>query len=136
MKMITVYRLQDDTERVQQIQKATLTTPNFGIQQTHGLLGSSDWWNNIEVSKLPVHTLRGVISRVYMGSMGDWPTFQITADDGNTESFTRECHSKEQDAEFLEGRRVEIDYVWQQLRSIEAVSPSVKIILEIRIQET
>ena len=38
-----LYRLRDDIEQIDRIQKATLTTEEFGIANTHGLLGSDEW---------------------------------------------------------------------------------------------
>ena len=40
MTMMTeVYSLKDDRDLVRSVQKATLETKDFGIQQTHGLFG-------------------------------------------------------------------------------------------------
>jgi hypothetical protein len=74
--MIVVYRLRDDTTRIDAVQQATRTTENFGIEPTDGMFGSDEWWHNIEAGRLPVHTLKGTIKDVYMGSMGDWPEFK------------------------------------------------------------
>lgn len=135
--MVIVYKLRDDVEYIKQVQKATLECNDFGIQQTHGLFGSPNWWKNIEEGKLPVHTLRGTISRGYMGSMGDWPEFQVTnQDDASTESFTRRCHTRDQDAEYQVGRKIEIDYVWQKFKERSFFgSIDTKVILEIRIYD-
>ena len=137
--MITVYSLRKDTQRVEQVQKATLTTKDFGIQPTHGLFGSPDWWRNIENGELPVQTLRGIISRVYMGSMGDWPEFQVASEDnGITESFTRMFHKREQDAAYQVGKKIEVDYVWQKIkkRLRQGASIDTKVNLENRIDIT
>ncbi len=111
-----VYDLRSDQERVSLTQKATLTTTDFGIEQTHGLFGSDVWWQEIEVGNLPIHTISGTITRVYMGSMNDWPEFEITEEDGTTSNWTRESNSKEQADLYLCGRKAEIDYVVQHLR--------------------
>jgi hypothetical protein len=80
--MEIVYNLRDDHEKVAAIQEATLRTSDFGIEPTHGLLGSREWWSAIESGRLPLQTLRGTISQLYMGSMGDWPSFELTTEDG------------------------------------------------------
>ncbi len=134
--MTTVYSLRNDTQSIEGTQEATLTSKKFGLQQTHGLFGSPEWWRNIDNGKLPVQTLRGVISRVYMGSMGDWPEFEVTSEDGaRSESFTRMCHTREQDAEYQVGRKIEVDYVWQKFKKSLSAGPATdtEIILEIRI---
>ena len=108
----TVYELERDEERIRRVQRATLTTTDFGIQQTHGLYGSEEWWKNIRSGVLPLHRLTGVITKVYMGSMRDWPEFRMRAES----AWTRYAHTKEQDRLYVVGRRVEIDYVVQRFK--------------------
>lgn len=133
--MIIVYRLQEDLKHIELVQKATLSTTDFGIRQTHGLFGSKEWWAKIAAGDLQQHTLRGVISRVYMGSMGDWPEFKIKSADGAEESFTRECSRPEVADAFQEGRGVEIDYVWQKHKTALLGTTDTRVVLEIRISE-
>lgn len=74
--MKTIYRLADDADRIARIQKATVSTTDFGIVETHGLLGSKEWWAKIASGELPRQTLSGTITKVYTGSMGYvrlWP---------------------------------------------------------------
>ncbi len=114
--MDAVYQLKHDADRVAAIQKATLATKEFGIEPTHGLLGSREWWSEIESGRLPVHRLRGMIGRVYMGNMNDWPGFELVTAEGQKSSWTREANSKEQAARYVVGRSIEIDYVAQRHR--------------------
>jgi len=51
-----------------------------------------------------------------MGSMGDWPEFQMVSESGEVSQWTREVNLKEQDALYLVGQRVEVDYVLQRHR--------------------
>ena len=111
-----VYRLQADTERVAAIQRATLTTEHSGIEPTHGLVGSDEWWRNIETGRLPLQTLRGTISRVYMASMNDWPEFEVRSESGELSKWTRESSTADLDQAYAPGRTVEIDYVVQRHR--------------------
>lgn len=115
--MIIVYRLKEDQRHIDQIQKATRTTENFGIEPTHGMFGSDEWWQNVESGQLPIHTLRGIIRDVYMGSMGDWPEFKMMSDTGEESTWTRWMQSAEQDQFYRVGARIEIDFVWQQSRA-------------------
>lgn len=132
--METVYSLREDHEKVAAIQKATLTTSEFGIEPTHGLLGSREWWSAIESGRLPLQTLRGTVSQVYMGSMGDWPSFELTTEDGEKSTWTREANSKEQAARYAVGLRVEIDFVVQRHRSASwDGGAETKVVLAIRI---
>ncbi len=93
--MNIVYRLRDNREFITSVQKASLTTKEFGIEPTDGLFGSAEWWSRVESGQLASHTLRGCISRIYMGSMNDWPEFELTSDDGEKSRWTREANSKE-----------------------------------------
>jgi hypothetical protein len=111
-----VYRFRDDTERVSAIQRATLTTDHAGIEPTHGLVGSDEWWRNIETGRLPLQTVRGTISRVYMASMNDWPEFEVRADAGELSRWTRESNTADLGRAYAPGRLVEVDYVIQKHR--------------------
>lgn len=111
--LTTVYSLAADTEQVEAIQKATLTTEEFGIQQTHGLFGSPEWWQQISDGNLQLHTARGHITRVYMGSMGDWPAFKMATASGEELTWTRMATSKELSVLYREGAVVEVQYVIQ-----------------------
>lgn len=129
------YRLRDNAKHIAQVQKATLTTDNFGIEPTDGLFGSDEWWNRIATGKLRVNTLRGTITERFMGSMGDWPEIRVVSDTGEKSSWTREVNNREQDALYRVGRRIEIDYVLQRhRRKSSAPNSEHKIVLEIRVQ--
>ena len=134
--MQTVYRLKDDWQHIERVQHATLTTKDFGLQPTHGLFGSEDWWNRIETRELQLHTLKGVITKVYMGSMNDWPMFAIKDAAGHEEHFTREANSSEQGSFYKQECIAEIDYVWQTARrGFWNKGADRKIIVEIRVKE-
>jgi hypothetical protein len=132
--MKIAYRLKDNPQHIAQVQKATLTTNEFGIEPTHGLFGSSEWWNRIADGDLPVHTLRGTITERFMGGMGDWPELRVLSDAGEKSTWTRDVNRKEQDALYRVGRRIEIDYVLQRhRRKLAKQDAEHKVVLEIRI---
>jgi len=118
------------------MQKATLTTEQFGIELTHGLIGTEEWWSKIRSGELRVHTLRGRISRMYMGSMGDWPEFTLTTLEGESSSWTREAANTELSKLYVEGRDVELDYVLQHHRkkSLDG-GAEIKLVLAIRVAD-
>ena len=62
--MTTVYQLTQDNDFTQNVQRATKTTEEFGIEPTHGLFGSPEWWARIQSGELPIQTLRGTMARV------------------------------------------------------------------------
>jgi hypothetical protein len=114
----TVYDLHDDPDHVPAVQRATLTTREFGIEPTHGLFGSDEWWQQIARGTLPLETLKGTITRVYMGSMGDWPEFEMTCANGSSHAFTRfqTLDDGSRDDLYRNGRSIEVSFVWQECR--------------------
>jgi hypothetical protein len=75
------------------------------------LFGSPEWWQHIQDGTLPVHHLKGTISRVYMGSMNDWPEFTVQSDTGKESSWSRYANEPEFAKFYTVGRAIEIDYV-------------------------
>jgi hypothetical protein len=136
--MHIVYRLREDGRSIALAQQVTLYSAE-GLKPTHGLLGSDQWWENIAVGILPMHTLLGTISRVYMTGHNDFPEFEVLSDAGELSSWVRESSSPELDDMYRVGRRVEIDYVIQQSRPsrIPDVPDDLerKIVLEVRIED-
>jgi hypothetical protein len=129
-----VYRLRDDGDFIANVQRATTTTNEFGIEPTDGLFGSADWWSRVDSGRLATHTLRGHVSRVYMAGMNDWPEFEMMSDDGEKSRWTREANTIEQSKMYEAGRRVEVDYVLQRHRPASWDRGSeTKVVLEIRL---
>lgn len=135
--MITAYELKKDLGFISRVQKATLSTEQFGIEPTHGLFGSSEWWDQIAAGKLPLRTLRGVITRRYMGGMNDWPEIEVQSETGEMSNWGRRGNSPEQDTLYIPGRRIEIDYVVERrrMRSFDHGAET-KSVVEIRIEST
>jgi hypothetical protein len=133
--MVSVYQLRNDTDHIKKVQKATLTTEQYGVQPTHGLFGSDEWWQKIASGELPMRRLRGAIIRVYMGSMGDWPEFVMRTDDGEESSWTRFADSRELSELYGVGKRIELDYVIQRNRVKAPIQAGeeTRCVIEIRI---
>ena len=93
--MLTIYRLQSDRREICEVQESTQTTDRWGIEPTHGLFGSPEWWRHIRDGTLPVHHISGKISRVYMGSMNDWPEFAVLSDAGEESEWSRYANEPE-----------------------------------------
>jgi hypothetical protein len=92
MALLTVYDLRHDHQRIRWVQEATKITKDLGLEPTHGLFGSAEWWRNIESRRLPLIQASGNITDIY--SVGE----------------------AEDDDLYLIGRRVEVDYVLQRRR--------------------
>jgi hypothetical protein len=142
--MVTVFQLRKAKQHIEDVQRATLTTWRFGVAKTHGLFGSDEWWRNIESGKLPVHTLSGVITRLFMGGMRDTPEFTMRSDDGRESNWLRYANdeqapnlyvSKKLEDLYEVGRRIEIDYVLQRRRFFGYGSffRRHKVVIEMRI---
>jgi hypothetical protein len=133
--MKPVYRLRDDSARIASVQKATLSTTDYGIKQTHGLFGSDEWWQHITDGTLPMHTVRGTITRVFMSGHNDWPEFEMRDDSGLLSRWTRETNRREDDVLYEPGRAIEIDVVRQHHKPTTWTKDSeTKVVLEIRIE--
>ena len=136
MALLNVYDLRKDHQRIRWVQEATLTTRHVGLEPTHGLFGSRDWWRNIELGLLPVFAASGVITEVYHVGEGDFPEFTMIDSDGIETSWKREVNCAEDDDLYVIGRRVELTYVLQRARMDLAdlgLDQTEKCILTLRI---
>jgi hypothetical protein len=134
--MLTIYRLRADKDFIAQVQKATTTSEESGIEPTHGLFGSAEWWRHVRDGTLPVHTLRGTITCVYMGSMNDWPEFTMRTETGEESSWSRYASDPAFASLYTVGRPIELDYLVQQHRPQSFDSGAKhKIPIEIRVDE-
>ena len=132
--MKIIYQLRKDKDYIEAVQRATLNTEQFGIQQTHGLFGSPEWWHKIKMGELPVQHVRGTIIKVYMGSMNDWPEFTMQSENGDASSWTRLANSRELGEHHQVGKNIEIDYVIQRHKPKSWKGESeTKIVIEIKI---
>ena len=73
------------------------------------------------------------ISRVYMGSMNDWPEFAVLSDAGEESEWSRYANEPEFAVFYTVGRPIEIDYVVQRTRGTPADFQ--KIPIEIRVDD-
>jgi hypothetical protein len=133
-----IYDLREDAEHIAQVQKATVTTKEFGLIPEHGLFGSPEWWAAVHDGRIPVHTVEGRISRVFMSGHNDWEEFEIDSGKDRT-SWTRVTSggiggSPDRIAKaglYEVGRAVRLTYVQQQFRQSIPGLPFSKSVLEI-----
>jgi len=126
-----IYDLREADAYVASVQDATLHSDWAGLVPEHGLFGSPEWWQAIEDGCIPVRTVLGRISRVYMSGHNDYPEFEV--DDGTERTqWTREGPH---DA-YVVGRRIQVDYVLQQFKTpLEGADPYSKCVLRILIDD-
>jgi hypothetical protein len=133
MVLDILYSLREDPERVAALQKATLSPGDFGLAPDPALVGSVDWWAAIDRGELPVFEATGRISRVYWGSMGDWPEFELTSDEGERSTWTRlgDC------SRYVEGLAARVRYVRQRYKSAgERLGLESRQVLEIAVEHS
>ena len=71
-----------------------------------------------------------------MGSMGDWPMFELVSLDGEKSQWTRELNNKNNDTFYSVGKNVEIDYVIQNHKeSSFSKETETKCIIQIRVEK-
>lgn len=135
--MMTIYRLELDKDYIKQVQEATETTDDFGLEPTHGIFASAEWWQHIRDGTLPVYHLKGRISSLHMGSMNDWPEFTFRSEEGEEFTWSRYANNPELAGLYTVGRPTEVDYVVQRHRAT-CFGPAthVRIPIVIRVDET
>lgn len=124
-----VYILRDDQEGIEQMQRASLSDGELGLKQTHGLVGSDGWWAQIEQGALPLHKVRGTVSRFWPGHHGDWPEFELQEANGMRSMWDCMVPAGIAGFRFAVGTAVEVAYVEQELKAREGPS---KLIVELR----
>jgi hypothetical protein len=129
-----IYDLHDDVNLVAQVQRATQSTLEFGLVPEHGLFGSHAWWDAVADGRIPTHAAVGRIKRVYMGSMGDWPEFEID-EDGKTSAWSQYSSTSDGASAYVVGRRVRLDYVIQKPRSTQ-LTDTQKVAIGVWIEES
>lgn len=130
-QMICIYNLKEDSKQIELIQRATLTTEDFGLDPQPALFGSEEWWAAVEGGDLPTHVAEGVVSAVRWSSMGDWPTFEIRSPEGVKSSWTR----LRQYTRFVVGLRATVKYVIQHGRGNNSLMDN-SIPLEMWLEES
>lgn len=135
MQLVTVYSFEQDTAAyVAAMQKASLDTSNFGLSPSPALVGTPEWWRAANDGTLVRTVVNGTISRVYWGSMGDWPEYELTADDGSKSTWTREGDF----ARYVEGLRARITFVlhpWK-VPDQHGLGPASEVVLTVEIEES
>jgi len=105
------YDLVADRETIEAVQRATLTTADFGLVPDVALFGSDDWWQATADGRIPVLEVRGTIARLFVSGHGDWPLFEVDAN-GERTQWTRFGDQ----SLYREGRGVRVEYVMQRTK--------------------
>ena len=131
IRFVKVYDLRDDHWTIEHTQQGTLSPDDHGLKLTHGLFATEEWWNAIEFGRLPKYVIGGYISSVYMGSMGDFPMFEISSESGKS----RWARLGKDDNLYEVGKRVRLTYVLQEWKNPAFVlGPHRKVVIMIEIE--
>ena len=129
--MFTIYRLQSDRREIREVQEAICMTDRWALSRHTD--SSARRTGGIRDGSLPVHHIKGKISRVYMGSMNDSPELGVLSDAGDDSEWPRYANEPEFAAFYTVGRPIEIDYVIQRTRGM--LADFQKIPIEIRVDD-
>lgn len=113
--MKTVYLLRSDPG-LAGMQTASRECGEIGLKQTHGLVGTDEWWRHIEEGSLPISTTTGTVIHFFPGHHGDWPEIEVREPNGKSSNWGCLVSVAEAEKHFVLGARVEFDHVQQALK--------------------
>jgi hypothetical protein len=135
MRFVTIYSFEQDQTRIDAMRKASLGATNFGVSPFPALVGTPEWWSATQDGSLARVIVSGTISRVYWGSMGDWPECEVSSDNGSKTTWTREGDI----TRYVEGLQVRIVYVlhpWKTSDQEDRLGGPSKIVLTVEIEDS
>ncbi len=130
--MKTVYSLVQDPA-LPSMQAASMSAEQSGLRQTHGLIGSPEWWAHIENGALQVRTTVGEVAHFFPGHHGDWPEIEVREPDGSSSNWGRNMQAAKAEECFSLGTAIEIDHVQQELKVPFNGSASTCVVTAIRV---
>ena len=82
-----VYDIRNDSEALSDIASASLSNGRLGLVMTHGIVGSKQWWYEVQNGRVEVSAFVGGILRVDGGPMGDSAIVRIEGSNGKMMSW-------------------------------------------------
>ncbi|WP_286074750.1 hypothetical protein [Stenotrophomonas sp. 59] len=142
--MKVLYSLKKDLdlhpERVAETQALTLNQarPLFGLKGTQGLFGSEQWWRSIEDGLIHTETVAGVITSLYVTGQDHRRSpnaFDFRLQDGSIRSEDMYVNAPSEVSCYAVGRRIEITYVFDELKQPlqDGSSQYLDLVAEIRV---
>ena len=134
--MNPIYQLRQDLTAIAQMQRASLGTGTAGLCITHGLVGSAEWWSEVDSGSLPVHTVEGTVVGFWPGQWRDGPAeFALQTEQGERQLWFCEIPVAQATLEFRIGRTVAVSYVKQAPKAhIEGKTCDVPITVSISLE--
>ncbi|OLF56435.1 hypothetical protein [Pseudomonas chlororaphis] len=135
-------RIKEDPEYIRKAQELTLneSKPKAGLKGTFGLLGSDEWWNNLNKGLIPQKEISGVITRVYLTGQDNIEkinTIDIKADDNSLYTEGIYANKNSEKHHYKPGAKIKIKYAFDPLKRTKSnghIDYS-KIIIEISISQ-
>lgn len=131
--MKTIYSLRTDPN-LPGLQTASLDSGHVGLKQTHGLVGSAQWWGHVEAGSLPTNTTSGMVIHFFPGHHGDWPEIELREPDGTSSNWGCLIPASEAQQFFVLGAMVEFDHVPQELKTPFNGTSATRLVIAIRVQ--
>ena len=133
--------LNANPERMALTQRLTLdaSRPRMGLKGSHGLFGSSEWWESIFQKKMPLLFVSGVVQRAYVAGQDEYGmnnTVDVLLDDGAVRAVGIYVLDKNDIRLFQPGVRVDIVYALDELKQQPAPDGGInysKVALEMAV---
>ena len=133
--MKNIYNLKNDVKYIKSLQQATLSKNGYGLKNTHGLVGSKEWWNNIKTGDLKLEIYEGKINKVIMAGHNDYPMFELRTEQGASYKFYRYVDCESYDSYYKVGANVKVSFVIQEFKRPSHDMASSEIITSIEIED-
>jgi len=108
--MKIAYALRTDAN-LAAMQEASLSNSPIGLRPVPAVVGSDAWWQAITAGTLRLYTVAGVVRRFVYGHHGDYPEFEMCANDGSLSTWGCLIDADEAQKLYVVGRSVQVDYV-------------------------
>ena len=131
----TVYDLREDPDSVRSMQQGSTSAGSSGLRVTHGLVGSDEWWRQLESGVLPLHTLRGRVTGCSLGVHDGGPVeFELKEPNGNRSTWlVSKMDPRSAKACFRLNRGIEVDFVRQERKVPFEEEAEAKVLVAVRV---
>jgi hypothetical protein len=127
-----IYSLMRDEDGVRRMQEASLSEGPVGFKQTHGLIGSPEWWERVGTPELPLQTVWGQVAAFWPGHHDDFAEFELREGSGASSLWPCNLPAAQARARFTIGCRVEVAYVTQEYKVPFGKHSTAKVVTSIR----
>jgi len=128
-----VYDFSENVDRVRAIRERSLEIGVQGLRPVPHPVGSTAWWDLVKDGSKLVVKNEGTISKIWWGSMADWPEFAMRPAHGQESSWTREGDPRR----FVVGLRARIEFVEERWKKADRnLGPVHRLVLRMWTEES